>query len=261
MALNTNGKRNILTVRTPEGIAFSFHLASPVTRFLAWGIDFLCIIALSKMIGAVMGIIGIMSRDIASAFSVLSFFIVSIGYGIVMEYYWRGQTLGKRIFDLRVTDEQGLHLRFSQVVIRNLLRFVDNLPLFYLVGGLSCLISPRAQRLGDIAANTIVVQNPKILEPDIGQVLSDKYNSFQGYPHLAARLRQSISSQEAGIALQALLRREQLELRARLELFEEIAAYFKKIVKFPQEATDGISDEQYIRNVVDVIFSPGSSLA
>jgi hypothetical protein len=99
------------------------------------------------------------------------------------------------------------------------------------------------------------------MEPDMDQVLSDKYNSFHDYPHLAARLRQSISSQEAGIALQALLRRDQLAPRARLELFEEIAAYFKKVVKFPQEATDGISDEQYIRNVVDVVFSPGSSPA
>ncbi|MBW1801625.1 MAG: RDD family protein [Deltaproteobacteria bacterium] len=258
MTLESHEKKNIMTVRTPEGIAFSFHLASPVTRFLAWIIDFLCIIALSKLIGTGSGMIGMISRDVASATAVLSYFIVSIGYGIVMEYYWRGQTLGKRLFNLRVTDEQGLHLRFSQVVIRNLLRFVDNLPLLYLVGGLSCLISPRAQRLGDIAANTIVVRNPKILEPDIDQIRSDKYNSFNDYPHLAARLRQSVSSRAAGIALQALLRRQHLEPRARLELFEEIAAYFKKMVPFPQEATDGISDEQYIRNVMEVLFSPGS---
>lgn len=261
MTLKTSRKRNIMAFRTPEGITFSFHLAGPVTRFLAWIIDVSCIMAFSKLIGTAAGILGIVSGDLASASIVVSYFVVSIGYGMVMEYYWRGQTLGKRLFNLRVADEQGLHLRFSQVAIRNLLRFVDNLPLFYLVGGLSCLISPRAQRLGDIAANTIVMRNPRILEPDMDQVRSDKYNSFHDYPHLKARLRQNVSSHEAGIALQALLRREQLEPRARLELFEEIAAHFRKVVQFPQEATDGISEEQYVRNVVEILFSNGSSFS
>ncbi len=248
------GKTNILTIKTPEGIVFSLRLSGPVIRFLAWTIDLATIAVISGIIKLLLGILGIFSRDFASAVSILAYFVVSIGYGIATEWYWRGQTLGKRLFRLRVMDEQGLHLQFSQIVIRNLLRFVDSLPAFYMVGGLACLIGRRAQRLGDMAANTIVVWNPKISEPDLDQVLPDKYNSFRDYPHLEARLRQHVSPQQAGMALQALLRRDQLDAQARVELFSEIASHFKAIVNFPNEAVYGIPDEQYVRNVVDALF-------
>jgi hypothetical protein len=181
--------------------------------------------------------------------------VVSIGYGIIMEYYSRGQTIGKRMLNLRVMDIQGLNLQLHQVIIRNILRPIDKLPaVFYLVGGLTCFFSRYSQRLGDIAANTIVVWNTKVNEPDLDQLLPDKYNSFRGYPHLVGRLRQRVTPKEAGIALQALLRREQFDLSARIELFSEIASWFKNIVEFPQEAIEGISDEQYIRNVVDLLY-------
>ena len=256
-----NNKGDILTIETPEGIKFSLRLAGPVIRFLAWALDLFCISVITRISSAVIGLFALISYEIAVSVWVITYFMVTIGYGIIMEYYWRGQTIGKRIFKLQVMDNQGLYLQFHQVVIRNLLRFVDIMPLFYLVGGIACLTTRHAQRLGDVAANTIVVWNPKIPEPDLDQVLPDKYNSLHDYPHLEARLRQRVSSQEAGIALQALLRREQLEPQARIELFREIAVYFKKIVEFPQEAVDGISDEQYIRNVVDVLFRVGSQHA
>ena len=130
---------------------------------------------------------------------------------------------------------------------------MDSLP-FYLVGGLAALISKRSQRLGDFAANSIVVWHPKISEPDLDQLLTHKYNSLADYPHLAARLRQRTSPQQAGIALQALMRRNTLDPNARIELFQEMADHFKQSVEFPQEAVEGVSDEQYVRNVVDILF-------
>ena len=254
-------KLNTLTIRTPEGIEFSLLLAGPVTRFLAWSVDFLAILALSKLLGVVFGIAGIISRDLATAANILGYFLVSIGYGIFLEWYWHGQTLGKRLLRLRVADTHGLQLQFSQVVIRNLLRFIDSLPvLFYLVGGLTCLINRRAQRLGDFAANTVVVWNPAVDEPNLDQLLEGKYNSFRKYPHLEARLRQHVSPKEAQIALQALLRRDEFDPGSRVELFGNIVSYFKQIVAFPPEATDGISDEQYVRNLVDALFRPKTSL-
>jgi uncharacterized RDD family membrane protein YckC len=247
-------KISSLTIRTPEGIEFSLMLAGPVTRFLAWSLDLLVILATSKLLNILLGVLGIISRDLATAASIISYFLVSIGYGILTEWYWHGQTIGKRLLRLRVADVYGLQLQFSQIVIRNLLRFVDSLPFFYLVGGLTCLINRRAQRLGDFVANTIVVWSPRIDEPDLGQLFEGKYNSFRQYPHLAARLRQHVSPDQAQIALQALVRRDEFEPRSRVQLFQSIVNYFKPIVTFPQEATEGISDEQYIRNLVDVLY-------
>jgi len=249
-------KTNTLIIKTPEGIEFSLLLAGPITRFLAWSIDLGTIIATISILNVVFAILGALSRDLAMAANIIGFFIISIGYGILTEWYWHGQTLGKRLLRLRVMDEQGLRLQLSQIIIRNLLRFIDSLPALYLVGGVVCLLSTRAQRLGDFAANTIVVWSPRIVEPDLNQLLEGKYNSFREYPHLEARLRQYVTPLEAQIAVESIVRRNDLDPGARIELFRDLSGHFKSIVSFPQEATDGISDEQYIRNVVEALFRP-----
>ena len=247
-------RSNMLHIKTPEGITFALLLAGPVARFLAWVIDLGCIFVIMTALNMGIQFAGMVSVDFAQAVAILSYFLVSIGYGIVCEWHYKGQTLGKRLMSLRVMDVQGLRLRFSQIVVRNLLRFIDSLPACYLVGGLSCLISPKAQRLGDFAANTIVLREPKIPTPDLEQLLRQKYNSLRNHPHLAARLRQRTSPHEANIALEALLRRDQLDPVSRIDLFAQMAAHFKKIIPFPQEMTDGITDEQFVRNVVEVLF-------
>ena len=245
---------NTLIIKTPEGVEFSLRLAGPVTRFLAWSIDLATIIAIMTVVNILFSILGILSPDLAMAANMIGFFVISIGYGILTEWYWQGQTVGKKLLRLRVLDAQGLRLQFSQVVIRNLLRFIDSLPALYLVGGLICLLNQRAQRLGDFAANTIVTWNPRISEPDLNQLLEDKYNSFHDYPHLEARLRQQVIPSEAQIAVQSIMRRDTLDPQARIALFRELRAYFETLVTFPQEATDGLSDERYVRNVVEALF-------
>ena len=151
-------------------------------------------------------------------------------------------------------DADGLRLGLNQVVIRNLLRFADMLPLFYLAGGVSCLVSPRGQRLGDLAANTIVVRHPRIAEPDLDQLLAGKFNSLREHPHLSARLRNRVSPGEAQLALRALLRRDEFYPEERIELFHAIANHFHAKVEYPPEASEGVADEQYVRNVADVLF-------
>lgn len=247
-------KTTSLTIRTPEGIVFSHALAGPVTRCIAWTIDLLCVIAIGSVTASVLGALQLLSADLARAFAMLAYFIIGIGYGIVAEWFWRGQTIGKRLLRLRVIDQQGLRLQFSQIVVRNLLRLVDSLPAFYLLGGLACLASPRAQRLGDIAAGTLVIRTPKIVEPDIDQISPGKFNSLRQHPHLEARLRQRVSPQEASIYLQAVLRRDELDAVARLSLFDELAGRLRTLVKFPDEAVEMLTSEQYVRNAVDILY-------
>lgn len=244
----------VLRIRTPEGVIFSQTLAGPIIRFVAWFLDFLVIAGIMGIIGNAIGFLGLISIDLAGAFYVLIYFIVSIGYGLACEWHWKGQTLGKKFLRLRVVDAEGLKLQFHQIVVRNLLRFADSLPLLYVVGGVACCFTRKFQRLGDIAANTIVIRIPVITEPEIDQLTAGRYNSLRKYPHLEARLRQQTGQADATIALQALLRRDDFEPSARIELFSELATYFRSKVAFPAEATDGISDEQYVRNVVDVLY-------
>lgn len=247
-------RTSTLQIRTVEGVVFSQMLAGPVTRFLAWLVDLLCIAVVMTAFGWLTSLLGLLSWNIAGAATAIGYFVISIGYGIGCEWGWRGQTVGKRVLRLRVVDAEGMRLQFNQVVTRNLLRFVDSLPATYLVGGLACWLSPKCQRLGDIAANTVVIRSPRVSEPDLDQLLAGKFNSLRQHPHLAARLRQNVSPAEAAVALQALIRRDEFDPIDRVELFAELAAHFRAKVVFPPEATDGIADEQYLRNVVDVIY-------
>ncbi len=77
-------------------------------------------------------------------------------------YYWRteatwGQTLGKRWLGLCVVGEDGSAPTPRAVLVRNLLRPIDGLPAFYLVGFVVAVSNPRRQRLGDLIADTLVV--------------------------------------------------------------------------------------------------------
>jgi len=157
---------------------------------------------------------------------------------------------------LRVVDADGLRLRFSQIVVRNLLRTIDMMPGLYTVGGIALLLSPRLQRLGDIAANTIVIRTNTETMPDLEPLLGGSYNSLRSHPHLAARLRQVVQPEEARIALDAIFRRDELKPDARIDLFSGLAAYFRSVVSFPEESVIGLTDEQYVRNIVDLLFRP-----
>jgi uncharacterized RDD family membrane protein YckC len=247
-------RQRTLLIQTPEGIIFPLILASPISRFLALAIDIIVTYLISMAMAYVLTAMSLIHGDIAGMFWIISEFALSIGYPIFFEWAWRGQTIGKRVMRIQVMDEQGLRLQFHQIVIRNLLRSVDFIPGFYLIGGIACLVSARGQRLGDMAAGTIVVHHPRIPEPDLDQVLPGKYNSFRNYPHLAARLRQNTSPLEAGIALSALVRRNEFDADARLIVFAEIRARLEHHSSFPAEITEGISDEQYVRNAVEILF-------
>ncbi len=248
-------RSNVMRIQTPEGITFPLLLASPIVRCFAVLFDQVCVSVAIIISMVTLGFLSNLSPDLYGAIISISYFTLSIGYPIVTEWFWRGQTLGKRLFRLRVMDVQGLRLQFSQVAVRNLLRFIDSFPLFYVAGGITSVFTRHHQRLGDLAANTIVVRMPRPIVPDVGQVMAGKFNSFRDYPHLAARLRQRISAQEASIALEALMRRDDLEPQARIELFDEIADHLRGAVEFPAEAIEGLTPEQYVRNAVDILFS------
>lgn len=245
-----------LWIKTPEGVTFGLPLASLLPRMVAWLVDALVILAATGALLKIIALVGWLMPDIGQALRILGWLVVSTGYGIVMEWFWRGQTLGKKLLRLRVVDAQGLRLQFYQVFLRNVLRAVDALPMFYLLGGLVSLFSPKYQRLGDMAATTVVIRTPQFTTPDWEQIRTGKFNSLRRYPHLLARLRQRTSPAEAALALQAVLRREQFEPDKRVELFRELAAHFASKVPFPPEAREGVSDEQFIRNVVEGLYRP-----
>ena len=85
------------------------------------------------------------------------FFVLAMAYYALMEGY-RGQTVGKMLFGIRVVREEGGGVPgFKAAAVRSLLRVVDGL-LGYLVGFVAVVASKKNRRLGDMAARTLVVR-------------------------------------------------------------------------------------------------------
>lgn len=246
--------RKTLRIQTPEGVVFNLQIAGLFTRFLAWAIDVAVIMTASVVIRVVTGLLSIISLDFSQALFVVSYFVLSIGYGIFTEWHWRGQSWGKRILRLRVMDASGLKLQLSQIVIRNLLRPVDLLPLCYLLGGSISFWNRHGQRLGDLAANTVVIAVPETFALNTQLLKESKYNSFRDYPHLEARLRQRVGPADSALALDAILRRDEIDPEARVELFHEIATHIRTLVPFEEKMDEMITDEQFVRNAVASIY-------
>ncbi len=251
-----------VVIETPEGVRFALPLAGVIARFLALVIDTLAIIAIGSAVDKIATLIGAFSFDSMAAFSVLAYFVITIGYGIFFEWVWHGQTPGKRVLSLRVMDANGLKLQVSQIAVRNLLRALDSLPALYLVGGVAALVSRRHQRLGDMVANTIVIEQRRLAIPDLLRLnLDDKFNSLTSIPHLAARLRQQIPPDLVEVSYQALLRRNELSPAVKLEIFRQLADRFRALVKFPDEITAALTDERYVRNALQIAITSGATRA
>jgi uncharacterized RDD family membrane protein YckC len=155
-----------LTIDTPEHIALEFPLASAGSRFLAIAIDTL--IQFGAL--AVLAIFALLTTTVfpspartwAMAILILGGFILYYGYFAVFEALWSGQTPGKRVIRLRVISTAGRPITFYDSLLRNLIRIVDQVPGFYAVGLVTLFFTERNQRLGDLAADTVVVAEQPI---------------------------------------------------------------------------------------------------
>jgi len=150
-----------LVVSTPERVAFQYEIAGIGSRFLAQFIDVLIITGIQIVItigaGALGGIFG--SAQVFALVELILTFILIAGYFLISEAAMNGQTLGKRSVRLRAVGDHGEPLTLGQAAIRNLVRIVDFLPLFYAIGIVTMFSNSRAKRLGDFAAGTLVVRD------------------------------------------------------------------------------------------------------
>jgi uncharacterized RDD family membrane protein YckC len=151
MALDT-----LYHVNTPEGISLRLSPAGPVPRMFAWLLDTGIRVGLYFIIYISLSFLGKTGMGIAMILT----FLIEWFYPVYFELYNNGQTPGKSSFDLYVTMENASPVTPAASIIRNLLRFVDFLPLFYGFGFVSMFLSGRFQRLGDLVAGTVVLHKP-----------------------------------------------------------------------------------------------------
>jgi uncharacterized RDD family membrane protein YckC len=148
-------------VELAEGIEIRLRMAGPMLRAGAYLIDFLIRAAVLVIGGVVLMFAGVAIGDrVAGGMILLGWFLMDWLYPVVFEAGKRGATPGKQAMGLRVVQTTGSPITLGQAVVRNFLRFIDGMPMFtYGFGLTSCLASKRFQRLGDLAAGTVVIYN------------------------------------------------------------------------------------------------------
>lgn len=178
-----------LIIETPERVPLEFALASIGNRFLAVAIDhflqyLLMIIVAVVFISSTIGVSGLergaffeeMSKWTIAVLIILIFLIFT-GYFVFFEWFWNGQTPGKRILKLRVLREDGRPITFWESLARNLLRLFDTFPgviaPIYSIGLIVIFISKRDQRIGDIFAGTVVVRERTDEAPTFQETFSN----------------------------------------------------------------------------------------
>jgi len=137
---------------TPEGIELELRPAGPVVRGFAWGIDF----GIRAVVYILVSIVASIFGGVGTAISLIFLFLVEWFYPVIFEIYKRA-TPGKSVLGLEVMQADGAPLSWSSSLLRNLLRTADFFPFLYCSGFISMMLNNKFQRLGDLAADTVVV--------------------------------------------------------------------------------------------------------
>ena len=165
MPTQPSGRRDLrqhLEVETPEHVTLDYEIAGLGSRAAAALLDFLILGGLA-LAGALLLVLlsraGFSPGRLGSAVLVMVGFGAWYGYFTFFEGLRSGQTPGKRALGLRVVADTGHAVTLGAAAVRNLLRLADFLPPPYLVGAVLVALHPRAKRIGDIVAGTIVVRD------------------------------------------------------------------------------------------------------
>jgi uncharacterized RDD family membrane protein YckC len=183
-------------IETPENLILEAEVAGFGTRSIAAVLDYLILFGLLFVLFVLFARSlsdSQMDEGWATAIFVLVQFVLISFYHLIFELVWQGQTPGKRWVGIRVVQAGGLPLTTAGAVIRNIVRLFDFLPLFYGIGLLAMFVSPRVQRLGDLAANTIVIRERRGLaltalrdDYTVGYEVISRYDAIPGFVDVTA---------------------------------------------------------------------------
>lgn len=241
-----------LEVETADHVTLRYDLAGGGNRGFAALVDFIlaslifagAFYAFTTLAGAVGGsrvgpFVGV---------AVLLTFALAWAYFILFEWLGNGQTIGKRLFGLRVIADDGAPASFTAVFVRNLVRVVDFLPGFYGFGLLAIVVSSKSQRLGDLAAGTYVVRAPR---PQLD------YFSLRTMTPLgagAAVAMRPLPGEAQRLVREFVARESRLAPDHRLRLAKQIA---ERIRPFARDLEPMLDDVEFLRAVARTLRATG----
>jgi uncharacterized RDD family membrane protein YckC len=155
-----------LSIETPELVAIQMPIAGIGSRIIALLVDYLIWIPGILIVGRIfafflpsLNAFNKLSEQWAFAIYVFLIFLFNWGYFTLFEAFWNGRTPGKRVARIRVIQRSGRPIGLFESMARNFIRYVDQIPFFYAVGAIAVFATRDHQRLGDLAAGTLVVRD------------------------------------------------------------------------------------------------------
>ena len=228
-----------VVIKTPEGVDLELTLAGVGSRFTSALVDLAIQSLLLLALFVVFAVGGFGSLGGVAVFTVVGFAVFA-GYDILFEVFSSGKTPGKRLNGLRVVRDDGRPVGFLTSTVRNVLRLVDILPSAYLVGIISILVTRQNQRIGDVAAGTIVVRERRATQP-----LPRAARSVQAPAPVAWDLSALTADDLVAVRL-FLERRHELDWNVRSARAQELArALLPKVAGVPSSYTA----EQFLEQV------------
>jgi uncharacterized RDD family membrane protein YckC len=251
-----------LSIETPELVAIEMPLAGIGSRFIAllvdyliWGAGFLVVFFLVLLLLPGIHAFSMMSAQWAVAIVVFLVFLCNWGYFTLFEAFWNGRTPGKRVARIRVIQRTGRAIGLFESMARNLVRYVDQFPFFYAVGVIAVFATRQHQRLGDLAAGTLVVRDREAETPLWAESGSRTFTAAAfapsapiPEPHTALTLPITDVAKLSAADLEVLegffSRRLDMSLATRQALAARIAAALQ--AKSGLEAPQGVSIETFL---------------
>lgn len=156
-----------LRIETPENVVLTYPLAGPAVRLAAYFVDFMIRVGMVLFANNyILGPLSAASQGVSTGMLLLLIFVVDWLYYGVCETLFRGKTIGKHFYDLRVIQENGSPVSFWGAMLRNIIRAADSMPLLgYGTGFVTMLIAGKFRRLGDLVARTMVIQEHRVTVP------------------------------------------------------------------------------------------------
>jgi uncharacterized RDD family membrane protein YckC len=237
-----------ITIWAPEGLALEYTLAGLGSRFIAELVD----VALRALVlGAVIGLLAALGAGVTLLLIVLiaGGFLALFAYDIAFEVWGAGRTPGKRWNGLRVLMASGQAVSFGPSATRNLMRIVDIWGTALIAGIVSILLTKRSQRLGDLAAGTIVVRERRA-SSGAAAAISPRAAADTGVDVTA------VTASELSAIRDFLARRQSLTGEARVRVAQALAAGVSaKVGGLPP---NGLPPEQLLETIAAAKSAPGT---
>jgi uncharacterized RDD family membrane protein YckC len=171
-----------VSVRSITGVDLTLNLAGPGSRSYAFIADWhirLCVSGAWLLLAHYLLRLNLSPRSPDALLSLLPAAVIYFLYHPIIEVAMRGRTPGKRMAAVRILDRGGGVPNTMALLIRNLFRLVDSLPLLYFIGLASCFVTANRVRIGDMAAGTLLV-----IDDEASQATLARLETLAGASHL-----------------------------------------------------------------------------